>query len=276
VKTMIFDITLPLVLFFLNLAVIWLYKKFEPKIKKTVEEKELSIKEAIFLVILIAIFVSVVVFVPGIALKTMFIFVFSLSLFTFVYIGTEKWYIAILPPIIFLVLYFFQWNIYWLNLFAIIFAILITVYLGSFFNWETTLVFAVLLTSMDIFLIFVTGSMVQAAKTLRGHELPIAIELPIIPILYTNNGQIASMLFGLGDLFFAGLLSIQTLKKFEEKTAIISAIAMSASLFAFEALILTYSIHVFPGTLMIICGWLITMAFATITKRKKQHQIHEH
>jgi hypothetical protein len=61
---------------------------------------------------------------------------------------------------------------------------------------------------------------------------------------------------GLGDFFFAGLIGIQTLKKFGKSFAVSSAIAMSTAFFIFQVMMLNYGLIAFPGTLMIICGWL--------------------
>ncbi|MEM2566972.1 MAG: hypothetical protein QXH20_00660, partial [Candidatus Bathyarchaeia archaeon] len=58
------------------------------------------------------------------------------------------------------------------------------------------------------------------------------------------------------DFFFAGLIAVQTYKKYGRQLAVLSAAAMAASFFIFEALILTFNLRAFPGTLMIICGWL--------------------
>jgi glyoxylate carboligase len=118
------------------------------------------------------------------------------------------------------------------------------------------LIFALLLTLVDIILVLVTGTMIQAADTaFRTLSLPEMVAVPIVPPLVTTRGWL-QMALGLGDFFFAGLLGIQTFKKYGRKIAVISILAMAASFFIFETILLTYWKIPFPGTVMIICGWL--------------------
>jgi hypothetical protein len=178
----------------------------------------------------------------------------------------ERWYLAALPPALFLILYFFYnqtplWFPYLLNLYGAIFAILIILYLGSLFTWRTSLAFVGLLTAADIILVLVTRTMVSAAIHVSGLRLPILIIVPTFPQIITEWGGTLHMSLGLGDFFFAGLIAVQTYKKFGKSFAVLSAAAMAVSFFIFEALILNFDLQAFPGTLMIICGWLIVMLF---------------
>lgn len=172
----------------------------------------------------------------------------------------ERWYLAVLPPILFLCLYIFYsrtpiWVPYLLNLYGIVFAVLVVLYLGSLFTWKTSLIFIGLLTIMDTMLVLYTGTMISAARHVSGLRLPILVFVPTIPAI-TSEGRTLYMSLGLGDFFFAGLIATQTLKKFGKEIAVQSVIAMSASFFIFEALMLNFELSAFPGTLMIICGWL--------------------
>ncbi len=172
----------------------------------------------------------------------------------------ERWYLAVLPPVSFILLYLFFgrtpiWFPYVLDVFGVIFAVLITLYLGSLFTWKTSLVFVTLLTAADIFLVLFTGSMVSAARHVSGLRLPVLISLPAIPTILTEWGLLY-MSLGLGDFFFAGLIGIQTLRRFGTKTAFISLVLMSVSFFVFEFFMLNSNLSAFPGTLMIICGWI--------------------
>lgn len=184
----------------------------------------------------------------------------------------ERWYLAVLPPALFIILYTFYsktpiWFPYLLNLYGVIFAILIILYLGSLFTWRTTLVFAGLLTMVDIFLVLVTRTMVSAATHVSGLRLPVLITLPTFPKIVTPWG-ILYMSLGLGDFFFAGLIAVQSLKNFGKNFAVLSAIAMTLSFFIFETLILNLKFSAFPGTLMIICGWLPLALFRMLKRRK--------
>jgi hypothetical protein len=104
-------------------------------------------------------------------------------------------------------------------------------------------------------LVLVTGTMIQAVDAARSLNLPIMVTVPLVPFLVTQDGMLM-MNLGLGDFFFAGLLSIQTLKKYGRTFAFYSALGMTLSFFAFEVFILNYGLPAFPGTLMILCGWL--------------------
>jgi len=259
-----FDITMPIFLFLLCFASVKIYKKFEGKLKQILEEKEFQIKDVIVLVAVMGVMISIMVLIPSLALTVIILFAFSMLMFTFSLIVTGKWYVSVIPPAIFALLYYFGvfwgipylWNLYIIDVFAILFAILITIYLGGLFTWKTTAVFAVLLTAVDIIQVLLTGHMGEVASKAVRSELPLLVFLPILPPVYNAEQELAMMGLGLGDLFFAGLLSLQAFRELGEDAALLSIIGISVSFFAFETLLLNYKIGFFPGTLMIICGWL--------------------
>jgi hypothetical protein len=318
-----FDIAMPLTLFTVTMIAMFLNKKAERKLKSTFEEKEFRVRDAVLLVAAMAVMVSLIIFIPQIALMIMFLFAYSMLLFLFTYLfsdfkkrrakmfciaflivsflaatislisfgvnGTvaygalgfyclfgftflallyeenrtdrgERWYLAVLPPASFICLYLFfsrtpLWFPYLLDLFGTVFAVLIILYLGSLFTWKTSLIFVGLLTVMDIILVLFTGSMVSAARHVSSLRLPMLISVPTVPAILTQWGWLY-MSLGLGDFFFAGLIGIQTMKKFGKSFAILPVVTMSVSFFVFEVLMLNYGLRAFPGTLMIICGWL--------------------
>jgi presenilin-like A22 family membrane protease len=173
----------------------------------------------------------------------------------------ERWYLAVLPPATFICLYLFfsrtpLWFPYLLDLFAVVFAVLIILYLGSLFTWKTSLIFVGLLTVMDIILVLFTGTMVSAARHVFDLRLPILISVPTVPPIILTEWGWLYMSLGLGDFFFAGLIGIQTMKKFGKSFAVLSVVAMAIAFFIFEILMLNYGLRAFPGTLMIICGWV--------------------
>ncbi len=320
---MYFDIAMPLTLFMVTTVAVFLNGKVEKKLKGVFEEREFRVRDAVLLVAVISVTVSLIVFMPQIAVMTVYLFAYSMLLFIFTYlfsgfqrtkaklfftmflvisflIGTislfnfgantgiaygalvflclfgftflallyeedriksgERWYLAVLPPALFVFLYLFFgrtpiWFQYLLDLYGIVFAVLIILYLGSLFTWKTSLIFVGLLTVMDMILVLFTGSMVSAASHVSGLRLPVLISLPTVPAIVTEMGTIY-MSLGLGDFFFAGILAVQTLKKYGRDFAILAIFTMSASFLVFEAFILTYEVSAFPGTLMIICGWL--------------------
>jgi presenilin-like A22 family membrane protease len=213
----------------------------------------------------------------------------------------ERWYIAVQPPALFVLLFVFYNVVYngtpvwypilW-DVFALTFAILIILYLGSLFTWKTALVFAVLLTIVDIILVLGTGSMVDAAQQFTGLGLPVLVYLPKIPLIPIPAGSQSTGFFGfipsglgLGDFFFAGILALQTFKKFDKKTALLSIVAMSISFGVWLAFIpeivsaleplIGRELLGFPGTLMIIPGWLLVVAWKMLIDRKQKQQERE-
>jgi len=334
-----FDITMPLALFAVTAAAMLLNRRVEGKLKTSFEEKEFRTRDAILFVAMISVAVSVIVFVPQMAIMAVFLLSYSTLLFTFSYLfsnvpkrkaqlfcsgfgvaslaaGTvallapfadsqmfygalaayglaafaffallyeqkradtrERWYLAVLPSALFILLYLvyretFLWFPYLFNAYGVIFAVLITLYLGSLFTWKNLFIFVGLLTIMDIVLVLFTGVMVTAAKQVSGLGLPVLISLPTVPLVITERG-LQYMSLGLGDFFFAGILATQTFKKFGKKTAVLSTLTMSLSFAIFETFLLNYQWGAFPGTLMIVCGWLPVVAWKILSERKQKQQ----
>jgi hypothetical protein len=252
-----FDIVLPSVVSIVTIITIWLYPKVESKIKSLFEEEqEFRVRDAIFLVIAMGGMITAVVFIPQQAIQILFLAAYSFLLFLFTYIAVEKWYLSVLPPIVFVVLYLSGfWDIILLNVFAIIFVVCISVYLSGLFSWKTVLVFAVLITVMDVVQVIGTGFMGEAAGKFVELRLPVFIQVPLFPI---QHEKFDAILLGLGDIFLTGLLAIQTMQKYDRKAGIISAIAIGFAFFVFE-ITLFYSEFAtfFPATLVVVLGWLL-------------------
>jgi hypothetical protein len=202
-------------------------------------------------------------------------------------ISKARWYVAVQPPAIFVLLFVFfnfisnagtfaVWAPYLMDVFGFTFAILIILYLSSLFSWKTVGVFAVLLTTMDIILVIGTGTMVQAASQFTGLGLPVLVYLPNVPFLFQQSHILLRGL-GLGDFFFAGVLAVQTFNKFGRKTAFIAVGAMALAFGIWEAFlpdilnwlapIVGRDIGGFPGTLMIISGWAPIVALKVLSTR---------
>jgi hypothetical protein len=337
-----FDIAMPIALFLVTLAAMLLSKRVEGKLKSTLEEREFRTRDTVLLVVMISIAVSIVVFVPQIALIALFLFSYASLLFTFSYLfsGLQKrkallfisaygvaslvvgtfallgpfksnslfygglaayglavfalaavlielrrassggrWYLAVLPPALFILVFFVfsptpVWVPFLFDTFGVVFAILITLYLSSLFTWKTTFIFATLLTTMDFILVLVIPVMEPAAIHIANLGLPVLISLPIIPPIFNASALwgLQPIALGLGDFFFAGTLATQTYKKFGKRTAIISAVTMSVAFGVFEILLLNTDFRAFPGTLMIICGWLPVVAWKLLSERKQKRQ----
>jgi hypothetical protein len=200
-----------------------------------------------------------------------------------------KWYVAVQPPAIFVLLFVFFnfisnhgtaaiWAPYLMDVFGLTFAILIILYLSSLFNWTTVGFFAVLLTAMDIILVIGTPAMLTAANSFTSLGLPVLVWLPNVPLIVQSAGIVYRGL-GLGDFFFAGVLTVQTFKKFGMKTALIASVAIAVAFGIWEAFLLDIinglkpivgrDIGGFPGTVMIISGWAPVIAWKLLSERRK-------
>jgi len=271
-----FDLTMPLTLLAVTFASMFLNPKIENKLKGVFEETEFQVRDAVLLVGVMAVMITLIVVVRELStvLTVLFLLAYCLLLYTFGYLLAKKrWYVGIVAPAVFVLLYVFLrnsfvWTSYLSNVYGLVFAILITLYLAGLFNWKTTAVFGVLITAMDIILVLVTKTMVQAASAAASLSLPVLVSLPLVPVISTGTGLLLLSL-GLGDFFFAGLLAIQTYKKYGKRLAIASVVGMTISFSIFEAAILTYNIGAFPGTLMIICGWVPFVLVQTLRNWRK-------
>jgi len=261
---MLFDIVLPSVISVVTIAIVWLYAKFETKIKSLFEEeKEFHIRDAVFLVITMGVMVTVIALIPQQAIMVLFLAAYSFILFLFTYIAVERWYFAVLPPIIFVALYIFSWSIILLNIFALLFVVFVSVYLGGFFSWKTVLVFAALITVMDVIQVFGTGFMVDAANKFIDLKLPVLI----IGDTFPRQGK---FVLGLGDIFLTGLLAVQATEKYNRKAGAISAVSVGLAFFLFEIIAFHYEefARVFPATLVVVGGWLLGLGVYRIIKQK--------
>jgi hypothetical protein len=348
-----FDILMPTILFVVTLVAMFLGRKAEVKLKSAVQEREFKTRDTILMIVVIGVAVSIVIFVPSMAIMALFLFSYSSLLFTIshafsdmrvkgmrLYCGVfvvasllaaiagalgvlpadvrligvasfaalaaisltvllytqrrptpkQKWYVAALSPVLFLLLFvffsgaFFKmpidiWFPYLLDVYGIIFALLIVLYLNSLFNWKTVFIFAGFLTGMDIVLVWVTGTMVQAAEHISGLGLPVLVAFPTLPPIFTTTGDILIMRLGLGDFFFAGILASQTLKRFGKKTAVASLLTICISFAVFELILLNpelsnaLPVPALPATLPILVGWLPVILVKMFLMRKEPKQV---
>ncbi len=337
-----FDILMPTILFAVTVVALFLGRKAEARLKAAVEEREFKTRDTILLVTMIAVAVSIVVFVPSMAIMAVFLFSYSSLLFMVSYVFSDlkinrlsiycgifavasiiaslasflgvipselrlygvlsfailaacsvfafayalrhevkpKWYVAALSPAMFLLLFaFFRttdvWFPYLLDVYGIVFALLIVLYLSSLFTWKTVFIFAAFLTVMDIVLVWGTQTMVQAANQVSGLGLPVLVAFPTIPFMF-KEGSILIMRLGLGDFFFAGILGTQTLKKFGKRTAILSVLTMCISFALFELILLNEELRnvlpvgALPATLPIVLGWLPVVAVKIWGERRQR------
>ena len=257
---MILDILLPSVLFLIAVATIFLYARFEKKTSSLLGGTELRIGHVVLLVAAIGTMVTILVFVPERAMMFFFLFAYSTIMFLFTYLLAPKWYLAVPIPILFITLYFSPyWNIYLFNFFAIIFAVCISVYMGSLFTWKTTAAFVALLTIMDIIQVLITGHMVTSGEKGIALGLPVVIILPMFP----HEGW---TFLGLGDVFLFGLLSIQTTRKYGRNFGLASIVSITIVFLLLQTILLNTGVESFPATVLVISGWLTSLGARCLYK----------
>jgi hypothetical protein len=122
--------------------------------------------------------------------------------------------------------------------------------------------------------------MVTTATSFTKIGLPVLVYLPNVPLVYsTTTGALLSRGLGLGDFFFAGVLAVQTFKKFGKKIAIVAVLAEAVAFGIWEAFLrdilnvlnplVGREIGGFPGTLMILSGWAPVVIWKVFSERSK-------
>lgn len=274
-----FDIMLPTTLLAVTLATVLLHNKYESRVKKMLEEREFKTRDVVALVAAIGLAGTVVALLPGQAIMIVYLLAYSLLLFQFSYAVYPKWYTSILPPAFFVSLYVLlgdspYWSPFVLDIFAAIFVVLISIYVNSLFTWKTTAIFGVLITAMDIIQVLLTKFTVGAFEKTIALNLPVAILVPVIPLISVSSPPFPIFPYafsglGLGDFFFSGLLAIQTMKRFGGKYGLITALSISVTFFFIEMVTMTYAAGYYPATVFIIIGWLIPVIWRTLFARTK-------
>lgn len=264
---MIVDVALPSALFLVGVNVVFLYSRIDKKVDGLIGGQEFHLKHVIPLVLAIGVMASVIMFIPEHALLWLFLFAYVAILFLFSFILSPKWPLAVVPPVLFLLSFFYFWNIFTFNLFAILFGISVAIYMGSLFTWKTTVVFASLLTLMDIIQVLITGHMGEAFETAKALGVPAYIKLPMFPA-----SGIAYL--GLGDLFLFGLLSLQSTRKYGRNFGFKSTILMALVYLLLQTVLMNYYPleNGFPATVLVISSWLAALGakylYDLINKKK--------
>jgi len=263
---MIIDVVLASMLSLITVATLLLHFRFQKRVKSLFQESAFRVRDAVFMVLAMGIMVTIIAFAPQRAIQILFLAAYSFVLFLFTYIVAEKWYVAVLPPAAFVLFYFYWWNVVVLNIFAITFAIFISLYLGGLFSWKTVAVFAVLITAMDVIQVFGTGFMGASAEKMLQLQLPTLILVPAFPS--TLPGYLG---LGLGDIFLSSLLCIQTAEKHGRKIGVLTAAIIGTVFFLFEIILLNYPLgRYFPATVTIAGGWLTGLGVHQLLKSNKQ------
>ena len=250
---MMFDISLAVSLFLISSLILLLSPRYEAKIKNLLGDKKLRTRDVVILVALIGALITILAVIPHLAMLILFLTAYSVALFFFTYVLIPRWYLALLTPVVFVAFYFLYWNLQTLNVFAVIFAIAVSLYLGNTFTWKTTWIFAGLLAIVDVIQVLGTRFMVTSAEKIMSLQLPAMIILPTFPL----PNRLA--IIGLGDLFLTGLLVIQTARKYGRKFAFFTSVVIGIVFFMIESVILNVEFGFFPATVVIILGWLLAL-----------------
>lgn len=258
-----FDVLLPLTLFLVSSASLLLFLRFEKRLEDFTSGQRLHTRDAILLVAVMGVMVTVMVAMPGRIIQVLFLFSASALLFLLAYLIVPKWPLALLLPALLVALYFYSWNLLFLDFFAILLVVSAILYIGRFFTWRTTLVYASLLTVMDVVHVFGTRHMVEYAEKVIGLGLPVMVILPTYP---SSPGFVG---LGLGDLLLSGLFSIQTSRRWGKKQGLICC-ASIAGVFLIVGLIVLNTERALPATLFVSLGWLISLGINTLLERRKK------
>jgi len=253
---------LPISLFTMIALSILIYKRVAEKTKELLGDKKIGLREAISIVIFISVLVIIIGLIPGYAIQILFIAAFSYILFIFTYLLSKRAIASAIPPAIYVTVflllnYLITTNaliiILVTNLFSALFAIIAITLLGPLFSWRVLMLFAALLTAMDIIHVFITGYMVEAAHRVIGLGLPLMLLLPRPPSLTELTA------LGLGDVFLSGLLSAHTTSKYSLKAGLLTAASISMIFLAFDIIVykFTWQVKTFPATLLVLLGWLL-------------------
>ena len=228
---------------------IWLYPLCESRMKALYKHERLETRDIILLVVAFSIVITITALAPQLALLVFFVAIYSVGLFLFAYTVWPKWYICVLFPAAFILLYFYHWTIVELDIFSLTFVVFLAMALNGFFSWKTSALFAGLLTMVDVVHVFGTKLMISSAMKIVELKLPLAIILPTFP----SVGQIV---IGLGDIFLAILLSLQTSQRMGRNLGLICALSISLMFLVFEAVQLNFKLQFFPATVTVVLGWL--------------------
>ncbi|MFH0748376.1 MAG: hypothetical protein V1915_00395 [Candidatus Bathyarchaeota archaeon] len=263
------DLVLPIVLFAFLSGMVFLYPMLEPRLKRLLEgDTKLRNRDVLLLVLIMTLMITIFALIPSRIVQIVYVSLFSYSLFSFTFLTLKKRFIAVLPPLLFILSYLLFWNLLTFNIFAFILASIIILYSVNLFSWKTTLIFAALLTIVDVVQVFITGLMGQLAeKAVFELSLPIVIIIPTYP-------TIGRIILGLGDIFLSGLLSLQNMLKKGRTSGILTALLIGIAMLLFEvANFNTNYFTFFPATIIVLLGWLAGTGIAELLAKGKQNRL---
>jgi len=254
-RAMRLDLSLPIIVFAVTTIAIAAYPLCESRMKALYKHERFRTRDIVLLIVAFSVVIAITALAPQLALLVFFLAMYSIGLFLFAYTIWPKWYFAVLFPAIFIVLYFYHWTIIELDIFSLTFVVFLAMALNGFFSWKTSALFAGLLTVVDVVHVFGTKMMISSALKIVALKLPLTIVLPTFP----SEGQV---IIGLGDIFLAILLSLQTFQKLGRNLSLICALSISLMFLVLEGVQLNFKLHFFPATIAVVVGWLATVCLS--------------
>lgn len=264
-----FDISLPLALVGIAFVTMALRDKYASRLEAALKGREFRSGDAIVLSVAIGTMVSIVAVVPKQALLALFLAAYLLLLLQFSYLARPKWNTSVLPPAAFLALYFLlqgsaYWNPLFLDIFAALFAALVSTFLSVMFTWATALVFAAAITAVDVVQVLFTGAMARAFERTIALNLPVALLVPVIPLVPAAEPPYpyfpyAFVGLGLGDLALLGLLVSKSSERYGKAFGLFSTLTVGLAFFIFETLAMNFGGSYYPATVFVISGWAFSL-----------------
>ena len=83
------DVLLSLILFLVSLITLFLYDKYEVKVKSLFGENKFRTRDAVLIVLMMGTMVTVIAFIPQLALMLLILFAYALLLFLFTYVISQ-------------------------------------------------------------------------------------------------------------------------------------------------------------------------------------------
>lgn len=261
-----FDLLLPLALFLISLAGLTLFSRYAGKLEPLLQGQRIRVKDALLIVLALGGMITAAVFLPGSILQIVFLFSSVSLLFLLGYvIFPTKWPVALVLPGVFLLLYFFDWNVWFMDIFAVLLVLSVILYTSGIFTWKATLVFAGLLTAMDVVQVFGTKYMETVAQKATSMLLPLLIVVPTFPL----QGYVS---LGLGDLMLTGLFVNQTAQKWGKRYGYVCCGSVAVVLLLGELILFNTPFHFLPATVFVCVGWLVTLAITRLRPIRKTDQ----
>ncbi len=197
IKTGFLTVTILIVL---TIALL-LSKRYAKNFKELGMQRSFDMKNIAIYIVAVPTWTFILTKLPDHIIIYTYVIVLTIAIGSSMFILTKKLYMYA-SGLIFPIVYFNFWNTYTFNIFAIIIAIFIILMMSQAMSWKIAKIFMILITIMDIILVFFTKTMITGAMKVIGDNIPAMVVLP------RNDITISGIALGLGDMFLIGLLCV--------------------------------------------------------------------